>query len=451
MSEAALPRTTAGVPLERLGVARLDRAGVTAFRLVFAGTALGAYALGPFPFQWLTQFFLLGVAGFLLLGRGLPTFPGLGLFGAFVGWAALVTFGRLMLFPYGTWMPPAASAPYPVYLVLRFLALFSFAAAACLVYWLLRAGHRDALLRCIVWTGTLGAAAAIYIYFAQVNGWWEPGRTRMGTGGGLQSSSFAYAFHRAMGTFREPSHLAEWLVLPLFVSFTRAGRGRFLHTGVMAVAMLLTGSLTGLLGIVAGLAGALVLSNPFRPGAVKVAVRLAAALGVALVVFGSLAVGRGESAVDLVSVVTDRIIPIMEGGMGESNRSYTFDYMASRPIPLLGEGVGNANIRFANALGSDITVSFLSLYFNVLAATGVVGLAMLLVLLAMPVARLASQRRYRKDPALLLVMAAYLAWLLMYTVHSEELGLVFGILYGLLAWEGAGRPLDRPADAEAAA
>lgn len=440
MGEAVLPRATAGVPLERLGVATYDRAGVIAFRLVFAGTALGAYALGPFPAQWLTQFFLLGVVALLMLDRGVPATPGLGVFAGYVGWAAVVTFARLMLFPYGAWMPPLASAPYPVYLTLRFLALLTFAAAVSLVYWLLRQGHREALMRCMVRTGTVCAAAAIYIYFAQVNGWWEPGRTRLGTAGGEQAISFAYAFHRAMGTFREPSHLAEWLVLPLFLSFVWRGRGRWVHTGVMSVAMLLTGSLTGILGIVAGLAGALLLSNPFRPGALKLAVRLGVAVALAMALFGSLAVGRGENPADLVEVITDRVVPILEGGMGASNRSSTFEYMAERPLPFVGEGVGNANIRLANTLGSDISVSFLSLYFNVLSSTGVVGLAMLLAMLALPVAGLARQRRYRKDPELVPLMAAYLGWLVMFTVHSEEMPLVFGVLYGIMAWEAAGRP-----------
>lgn len=444
MPEAVLPRATAGVPLERLGVLTYERAGMIAFRLVFAGTALGAYAFGPFPVQWLNQFFLLGVAGVLLLANRLPFFPGLRVFGVFVAWAAVVTFARLALFPYGAWMPPQATAPYPIYLALRFLALLTFAAAAGLVFWLLRQGHREALVRAIVWTGTLGAAAAIYIYFAQVNGWWEPGRSRLGTGGGEQPTVFAYAFHRAMGTFREPSNLAEWLILPLFASFAWRGRGRNVHTGVMAVAMLLTGSLTGLLGIFIGLAGALVLSNPFRPGAVKLALRLTATLGLGLAVFGSIAVGTGENAADLVAVVSDRIVPILEGGMGASNRFYTFGYMASRPVPIVGEGLGNANITFTNAMVSSIMMSFLSLYFNVLASTGVVGLAMVLGLLALPVVRLARQRRYRTTPELLPLMAAYLGWLVMFTVHSEELALVFGVLYGMLAWEAAGRPGVRP-------
>ncbi|HEU4883216.1 MAG TPA: hypothetical protein VFT45_13240 [Longimicrobium sp.] len=447
MRDAALSRATAGVPLERLGVVSYDRAGVLAFSLVYVGTALGAYALGPFPVQWLTQFFLLGVAGLLAMENRLPAVPGAGVLAVLLGWAGVVTFGRLMTFPYGVWMPAGATAPYPVYIALRFLGLLTFAASACLVYWLLREGHRETLLRRIVWTGSLGAAAAVYIYFAQVNGWWEPSRTRMGTGGGEQSIEFAYAFHRALGTFREPSHLAEWLVLPLFASFTYRGRGRHLHTGVMAVALLLTGSLTGLAGIFLGLLGALLLSNPFRAGAMKLTVRLGAAVAVAMALFGFVAVGyRGKSA-NLLQVLTDRVVPLMEGGLGQSNRSYVLEYVMSRPIPFVGEGIGNSNIVFANALGSPVTASFISLYFNTLMSLGVVGLGLVLGLLALPVVRMARQRRYRTDPELMPLMAAYLGWLVMFGVHSEELGLVFGIVYALLAWEAAGRPLARPAAA----
>jgi hypothetical protein len=36
----------------------------------------------------------------------------------------------------------------------------------------------------------------------------------------------------------------------------------------------------------------------------------------------------------------------------------------------------------------------------------------------------------------MLLMAAYLGWLLMFAVHSEELNLVFGIVFGMMAFEG---------------
>jgi hypothetical protein len=442
MAELSLPaaasaRADAGVPLERIGVMPWDRAGVLAFTAVFAGTALGAYSLGPIPIQWLTQFGLLGVAGCLLLANRLPRFPGLGLLAVLTGWAAVVTLGNLMLRDYPVLMPPQATAPYPVYMALRFLNLLAFAAAVGLTFWLLRLGHRETLVRRVVWIGTLAALAGVYIYFAQVQGWWEPGRSRTGTDGGEQTTLFAYAFHRAMGTFREPSHFAEWLVLPFFLSFAHRGRGKHLHTGAMAAALLLTGSLTGILAIVGGLTGALALGNPFRGGRLKVPLRLAVAAGVGLVLFNAVAVGNsaGETA-DLFKVLTTRIEPILEGGLGQSNRYYVYDYVASQPIPLLGSGLGHAQMHFSLAHGATVITSFLSLYLNTLFSLGVPGLAMLLLLLGFPVVGLARQRRYGTRPELMPLMAAYLGWLVMFVVHSEELSLVFGVLFALMVWEG---------------
>jgi O-antigen ligase len=296
-------------------------------------------------------------------------------------------------------------------------------------------GHREALVRRIVWIGTATALAGVYIYFAQVQGWWEPGRSRLGTDGGEQTTLFAYAFHRAMGTFREPSHFAEWLVIPFFLSFAHKGRGKNLHTAAMAAALLLTGSLTGILAIASGLAGALALGNPFRGGRLKVPLRLALAAGAGLVLFNAVAVTRAGETADLLKVLTSRIEPILEGGVGQSNRYYVYDYVASQPIPIVGAGLGHAQMQFSLEHGSTVITSFLSLYLNALFSVGVPGLAMLLLLLAFPVVGLARQRRYRTHPELMPLMAAYLGWLVMYVVHSEELSLVFGVLFALVAWE----------------
>ena len=84
--------------------------------------------------------------------------------------------------------------------------------------------------------GVLCAAMALYIYVAQLSGLPEPPRTRMGTGGDQQATTFTYAFHRAMGTFQEPGDLASWLVLPLFLSFL--ARGRYKNLGSIAIAAL---------------------------------------------------------------------------------------------------------------------------------------------------------------------------------------------------------------------
>lgn len=439
MTEIAPRAPTAGVPLERLGVVSYDRAGVLVFTAMFAGTALGAYAVGPVPVQWLVQFLAIGAAAFLLLGRRLSPVPGLGPFPWLLGWAAVITLANVMLFDYPALMPQLATSPYPVYVALRFISLLSFGAAAALTVWVLRRGHREVVVRRIVWVGSVGAAAAIYIYFAQVNGWWEPGRTRMGTSGDAQSTVFAYAFHRAMGTFREPSHLAEWLVMPFLLSFTYRGRGKNLHVALMAVAMLLTGSLTGIAGVLGGLAGAVILGNPFRADRLRLVSRLALVGALAFLGFNALVVSRRGSNTNLFEIFRDRIVPILSGGLGESNRGYVYEYAAARPLPFLGSGLGNAQLEFSTATSNYIISSFLNLYLSTWYCLGVVGLALLALLLGAPLLRLARSPRYRTEPHLLPLMAAYVGWLVMYSIHSEELTLVFGILLGLVAWEGSRR------------
>ncbi|HEX6373816.1 MAG TPA: hypothetical protein VF006_33115 [Longimicrobium sp.] len=436
MAEAVLPRATAGVPLERIGVVSYPRAALAAFTAVYVGTALGAYAFGPVPFQWLSQFGLLGAAGLLLLAGRLRAVPGLGVMVPLVAWAAVVTLANLVAFNFPLLMPPLASSPYPVYIALRFVGLLTFAAAAALVYYLLQNGYRDALLRRVVWVGTLTALAAVYIYFAQVQGWWEPGRTRMGTAGGEQATTFAYAFHRAMGTFREPSQLAEWLVLPFFLSFAYQGRGRVLHTLAMSAAMLLTGSLTGVLAIGGGLTGALLLGNPFSRARLRVPLRLAAVAFAGLLLFNAIAVSNGASAADLLEVISGRLGPMLDGGIGQSNRGYVYDYASRQPVPLVGAGVGHANLVFGAADGTPVISAFLSLYVNYWFSLGIPGVVLLALLLLLPVARLVRGPRYRSDPYLMLLLAVYLGWLVMYTVHSEELTLVFGIVFGMVAYEG---------------
>jgi hypothetical protein len=406
-----------------------------AFALSVAGTALGAYNLGPVPVQWMAQLLVIGVA--VLLGlRHLYAVPGSGLFAVLVTWALVVTIANAAIGDFGMRMPPAATTSYPLFIVLRFMALFAFIAVVFITYWLLREGHRDRVVRILVIGGSMVAAAAIYIYVAQLYGWWEPLRSRLGTSGGEQPTVFTYAFHRALGTFREPSHLAEWLAVPLFLSFAHPGRTRYLHVMLIGTALLLTGSLTGILGVVAGLTGAIVLTNPFRAGGAKLLLQVAGALALALAVFSRVAVSYVGEGAQLLEVIEERLAPVlMGGGMGASNRDYVFEYMASRPIPLVGEGLGNANIVFSEALGSPVVASFVSLYNNYLMSLGVVGVLLLAVFLLRPVVGALRIPPARRDVRLRLVLAGYLTWLLMFAVHSEEPAFMFGVVFALLAFE----------------
>lgn len=437
-------------PLSRVLVIPYPRAALTAFTLVYAGTALGAYSLGPIPLQWLTQFFLLGVVALMALQNRLLTVPGSGFLALFVAWAALVTLANALLFDYSRLLPELSTSPYWLFIGLRFLSIFAFAAAAALVYWLLSHGFRDDVIARIAWIGAITAAFAIYIYFAQINGWWEPTRTRMGTAGQAQTTEFVYAFHRAQGTFREPSHLAEWLVLPFFTSFMYRGSFAWLPRLAIGCSLLLTGSLTGLVGITAGMLFALFLTNPFRGTNLKVLIQFCLAAAVGLFLFNIIALVRDPASSGLLGILFERIEPILEGGgMSASNRGYIWDYIAQQQIPLFGSGLGNANLRFTQYNGSSTVTSLLSLYFTYAFSVGLPALILLLAMLARPALRIV-RRAGTMERDTIMILAAFAAWMVMFAVHAEELGLLFGIVFGLLTHEAwhPGRAVEQ-ADAAA--
>jgi hypothetical protein len=406
-----------------------------ALLLTVAGTALAAYNVGPVPIQWLAQFLVFATV--VLVGlRHLYPVPGSGLFVCIFAWALVVTLGNALLYEYGRMMPELVTSSYPLFIALRFIALLSFAAAVALVYWLLREGYRDRVVRAVVVIGTLTAGAALYIYIAQIYGWWEPGRTRLGTGGAEQAVLSTYAFHRAMGTFREPSHLAEWLVVPFFLCFITDARWKHVCMVVIGAALLLTGSLTGIIGVTAGLLGAVALTNPFRGGKLKAVLQVGFAAAVAVVVFNLVVVGYSSDSKGLFAVLMERIEPILWGeGMASTNRSYAFDYVAERPVPLAGVGLGHANLVFSAHFGLGLVGSFVSLYFNHLHSAGIVGLALLLAYLGRPVVQAVLLPAGRRDHEVTMLLAAYLGWLVMFAVHSEELSIMFGVVFALLVFE----------------
>ena len=237
--------------------------------------------------------------------------------------------------------------------------------------------YRHEVFKTLVTIGGIVALAAIYIYVAQVFTLWEPPRTRIGTQGEEQRTIFSYAFHRAMGTFREPSHLAEWMLVPFLVSLLQNQLRSFVWPMLMGSVILLTGSLTGILGGVLGFAIATLILNPIRLSTLKLTVALVIIAGISYVLFSVLVVSYSDTNTDLFSVIWDRVQPIFEGGMGASNRGYVYEYFATEPIPAVGQGLGNAGLYFSNYCGTELVTSLLSLYFSTLYSTGYVGLVLL--------------------------------------------------------------------------
>ena len=403
------------------------------FTLTLVLHSLAAYAIGPIPFPWLAQ--ILAMYLFLWIGfkSGLRIAPGMVLFVFFFVYALVITSYQSIIGDYFRFMPPKATTPYLMYVALRFMTMASFGALVFAAFWFLVRGWKPQVVRLLTVLCFVFSLAAIYIYLAQIYGLPEPPRTRMGTGGGEQSVKFTYAFHRALGTFREPSHLAEWLVLPLFMSFASGGMLAYLARGLGVIALFLTGSLTGIGAILGGMAGGFLFMMPFMSMAVvKSVFRMVLIGAIGLSAFSLVVSSKGSKGADLIDVLVKRVEPLKEKGVGQSNRNYVYAYLASKDIPWFGEGLGNSNLKFTQATGLNATASFLNLFVNIELSLGYIGLALFIVFLVTPFFILFANRFYKFDADHYLILASFFGWLFVFFAHSEELSLHFAVNYSLL-------------------
>jgi hypothetical protein len=358
--------------------------------------------------------------------------------GAMVFLGLTLTLGNAISSQYAQMMPPYATTPYLIYISLRLISLGSFMAQVYLAYWLLCRGCMRAIVQRTTAVGVFCAGFALYIYVAQLSGLPEPPRNRMGTSGEAQATSFAYDFHRAMGTFQEPGDLASWLVVPLFVSLLGRGAYKNVWSTIIASAILLSGSLAAIVGGILGLVIALFIVRPLRLLGPARLLRVLAAVGVSAGVFAFLAVANEGGSTDLFGVLRKRIEPMLESGMEGSNRDYIYEYVADTPFPILGPGYGHSNLLMTEYFGKDVIVSFISLYFCTIYSLGIVGFTLLLIFMASPVLRVCTcLRALRQCPLLpVAVLAAYATWLIMFGVRADDLPSGFGTTYAILAFLG---------------
>jgi len=387
--------------------------------------ASAAYAIGPVPLQWISHIGIISTMVYLGMRDRLPISRGTMLFSAFFIWTAGITLFQVLFSENVLEMPQRATTELPVYLGLRFLTLVAFLAWWQVPLWLIAQGQRERIKSGLILLGVLVSIYALYVYYAQTHGLPEIPRSRVGTGGEMQKTLFTYAFHRALGSFREPSHLAEWLILPLFLSLDQRRKLNW-QSVIIGTTMLLTGSLTGIVGMVTGLTMALLLSSLFRPQDFRQILKTVGTLVGSVLIFYVFVAGYESGGVDLVGTLTKRLEPIvMEDGLESSNRDYVYQYLDSKEITLIGEGLGLSNINFSHASGLDLTASFLSLYVNMSLSLGYIGMTLLILFLSTPF--LQSVRITST-----MISGAYVAWLVVYAVHSEELMAPFGILLAFL-------------------
>jgi len=405
---------------------------------LFFATGLAAYSVGPIPITWIATAGFIGMAIALLNARGsFPLLPGSAPLLALIFLGLAV--GTLYWPLFSGEMPALSSLPYWIFVGLRYFNILAFVAAYHLIYREISREGFDNVLRATLLVGVAIAALALYIYVAQTVGLPQPPRTRLSTSGlGEQSTVFSSDrigfYRRALGTFREPSHLAEWLILPLFASFAYRGSRRWLYRALVGIAFTLTVSMTGFVSAAVGFGIALLLSNPMRKRNSRlVGLVLVALLSVAVVLQLFAARFKG---VDIVGIVLTRGSELLRGGLALSNRSYIIDFVEKNPPPLFGFGFGNGNILAGSEMSLGVVMSFLSLYLNTVYAAGLIGLALLLVFLFRPLWG-RSARRARAVIAFSYIEAAYIAYLAAFAVNSEELTIPFAVTLALLLGERA--------------
>jgi len=418
---------------------RITSVVILSFSVLLIVNALGAYCIINIPFEWLSQLGFIAIIILLLIDRNIYIVPGSKILFSLFLWAIIVTSVNIFFNDYISLMPTLSTTSYPLFVCLRFIKLLSFIAAIYLTYWLVVKGERHSVIKWTVIIGTVVSIIAIYYYFVRIYGLPAFLPNRLSTGGRIPTEfgTYTYAFHRAAGTFREPSHLAEWLILPFFLSFIYCKKKFNAYAIIMGATILLTGSMTGIIGGIIGFVAAIIIANVFKLNNLKIFIRVIVLTLIVLIIFNVLVISYTTEKVDIFKIINNRLSSILfKGGMVQSNRGYVYRYISSNtPSLLFGSGLGNSNILFSQYLNNDLICSFLSLYFNYLYSTGVLGIILLCIFLFNPVIKVILSKKIRQDNQIIFMIAPYVSYLAMFAVHSEEFSIMFAIIYALMIYE----------------
>lgn len=418
------------------------------FKIIVLLNALGSVTLIGIPIQWIGALLAMVIGcillyDFLFVAQALPRkiYIILFLFSAFFLWTTALNLTQYS--NYAGAMPSLATTSYPIFISLRYFSFFSFIGCVILIIKINQLGGMNKAVKLLVNIGTIIACYAIYVYLAQTFGLPEllP-RNRLGTGGGgPQSTTFTYAFHRAMGSFREPSHLAEWLMVPFALSFIQKPKLLEPRKILIGITILLTGSMTGILSLFMGFITSFILvylSSIYISVPKKNIVRFI--FGVLLFLMLVSIVNISLSGL-LINTIQSRTFEILEGGMLQSNRGHVYEYIQSIKFPWIGVGLGNQNLAFSTTTNNPAVTSFLSFYFNILYNAGLGGFIIVVCILLFPLKILLHRRRsMTQQYTLFCVLWGYIAWLIALSVGSEELSLMFGVIYGFLISMGSVKP-----------
>jgi len=263
------------------------------------------------------------------------------------------------------------------------------------------------------------------------------------SGQGTFASDYFYGFegeNRASGALPDPISLGNVLAIGLPILVVLAAAARSLSdrvtylavASVTAVALILTFSRMSWLGALAGVLLTLCLL-PRGPRA-----RMVIAVAVAAVVV-VLAAGAGSPAVnDRLHSIADPTNRQNSTSAGDQTRVRLWNaaLTTAQEHPAFGVGFGNLVPYLAREVSVADASHAHSTYLQILAETGIVGAVGLLVLLSATLQQLRhGLRRHRVIAAGLAgsLLAMGVSWLTDYTVRFEQVGVMFAMLFGLIA------------------
>jgi hypothetical protein len=409
-------------------------------RLVFACfvfNALDAYSLLGIPLPWVGMALATVAAMLCFVKRRAFSFPGLSFLVLYVLYSLIVNLYFYCVSDFEGLMPPLSTTPYLVYVSLRFFTILSVLSFALLLWFLLRQGMSEQLKRFLISLGCIVSIVALYIYVAQNMGLTELPRTRVGTNGlPVEEIRFTYAFHRVLGTFREPSLLAGWLILPMFLAFSE-GKKRLPSQILMSVTMLMTGSMTGICSSAIGFIAALIFFNPLKGKQIKIICSMLILTSLSLYFAQSNIYNYPGEEKGILDVLEERIAGILEGGITTSNRDFFYVYFENNAPSLFGVGLGNSNLLLTKYLNKDAVSSFLNIFFATLYSTGIPGLMLIFCFFLTPIYQALKRRKaFVRERKNFFLFAAYISYCAAYCVASEELSFAFVTTYALLLNSG---------------
>lgn len=250
-------------------------------------------------------------------------------------------------------------------------------------------------------------------------------RNRLSTGGGeIYTLKYNYNFddqyvyYRAIGTFREPSLLANALVLPFFLSIKIK---RYFSMAVIGLSIYLTYSLAMFIAICFGVASSLFVIHKSKLISKNIILPFFTLIFLMFIFF--------KFGSEFSNVYLERLVYLSEN----NSRDYIYknlevilgDYW-------LGNGIGYGFFKLAeHILGSfAVPVSFLSLPLNIWSSGGVIGLIIIIhLILSHNILTLINFNSFNRNLYLLIVPLN--VFLILYFSSFEELHIWHAIALGM--------------------